>query len=115
MEELLVHGVKYFFPAVRGAISRGVPTSYAAPPLKYSFDTGENPPIWEHPTGTVRGYKLDPIYKSATRAALADSQLYELLALVDAIRDGAARERNAAVDELKKRLSAYQLSVQGEL
>jgi len=63
----------------------------------------------------VRGYKLEPIYKSATKAALADSQLYELLALVDAIRDGAARERSAAIDELKKRLAAYQASIRSEV
>src|SRR6476646_843714 len=34
LEEFLVHGVKYAFPVERGEPTRGVPTSYAAPPLK---------------------------------------------------------------------------------
>ena len=38
-------------------------------------------------------------------AALQDSRLYEVLALVDAIRDGRARERNFATKELTSRLT----------
>src|SRR3982074_2483439 len=33
-EEFSVHGLKYAFPAVRGEVTRGIPTSYAAEPLK---------------------------------------------------------------------------------
>ena len=36
---------------------------------------------------------LEPLYKSVPRAARADAQLYEWLALVDAVRAGRARER----------------------
>lgn len=114
LEEVLIHGVKYFLPAIHGPITRGIPTSYAAAPLKYKFDAGENPPVWEHAAGTVRGYKIEPLYKSATKAALADSQLYELLAIVDGIRDGTARERNAAIEELRQRLEAYQASIRSQ-
>jgi hypothetical protein len=38
-------------------------------------------------------------------AARQDERLWELLALVDAIRIGNARERSLAVRELKKRLN----------
>src|ERR1700745_1388796 len=34
LEEFLVHGLKYAFPAEHGEVTRGVPTSYAAEPLK---------------------------------------------------------------------------------
>src|SRR5919109_1574553 len=34
LEEFLVNGLKYVFPAEHGPVSRGLPTSYAAPPLK---------------------------------------------------------------------------------
>ena len=34
VEEFLLHGVKYAFPALRGEATRGIPTSYAAPPLR---------------------------------------------------------------------------------
>ena len=54
----------------------------------------------------MKGYEFSPIYKSVPKAATVDLKLYELLALVDAIRDGRARERNLAVSEIRKRLSA---------
>src|SRR5688572_14699643 len=33
LKEFLLHGAKYAFPATLGSPTRGVPTSYAAPPL----------------------------------------------------------------------------------
>jgi hypothetical protein len=105
LEEFLVHGVKYAFPPDRGSLTRGLPTSYAAPPLKGKIvQPDEPPPVWPDPEGNERGYEFSPLYKSVPRAAARDSALYELLALVDAIRDGRARERELAVRELKARL-----------
>jgi hypothetical protein len=40
------------------------------------------------------------------QAALQDPKLYELLALVDAIREGRARERELAIRELTARIDA---------
>ncbi|MBN1561227.1 hypothetical protein JW998_13320 [candidate division KSB1 bacterium] len=37
-------------------------------------------------------------------ACAKDDKLYELLALVDAIRLGRAREKKRAIDELRKRI-----------
>ncbi len=103
--EFLLHGIRYAFPAERGAMTRRVPTRYAASPLKQSIEQGkEPPPVWPHSDGSVRGYSYAPLHKNVPRAALADPQLYELLALVDALRDGRARERELAVKELSKRL-----------
>ena len=34
VEEFLIHGVKYAFPAQRGEATRGMATAHAAPPLK---------------------------------------------------------------------------------
>ena len=45
-----------------------------------------------------------PLYKSVPEAALNDPLLHEMLALVDAIRVGSAREKKIAVEELKKRI-----------
>ena len=47
-----------------------------------------------------------PLYASAPKAATDDSALYELLAIVDALRLGGARERSVAADILRKRLSS---------
>lgn len=98
LEEFLIHGIKYVFPAERGSITRGIPTGYAAAPLNKEIVASDNdqPPIWMDPEGKVRGYKLSPLYESAPKAAKIDRRLYELLALVDAIRDGRARERKLA-------------------
>jgi hypothetical protein len=105
LEEFLLHGVKYAFPAEHGQVTRGVPTSFAAPPLNKEIAPGDElPPVWPWREGETRGIALEPLYKTAPVAALRDPVLYELLALVDAIRDGRARERKVAEGHLIKRL-----------
>lgn len=104
--EFLLHGVRYAFPPERSGITRGIPTSCAAPPLAAAFAEGELPPVWPHPEGTVRGEGLSPLHRSAPTAALNSPRLYELLVLVDAIRAGRARERNLAAKVLTRRLGA---------
>jgi hypothetical protein len=104
--EFLVHGVKYAYPPQHGTLTRGIPTGYAAYPLNEMLTLGTNdvPPVWPHPEGEVRGYEFSPLYKSAPTAALKDKELYALLAILDAIRDGRARERELAIKELINRL-----------
>ncbi len=105
LEEFIIHGVKYAFPAVRGPVGRGLLTSYAAPPLNSLITIGDDlPPVWPNAEGTDKGYELNPLYKWASKACQNDPKLYELLALVDAIRDGSVRERQIAIDEIRKRL-----------
>lgn len=104
LKEFLLHGAKYAFPAVWGALSRGLPTSYAAPPLNTIIVSSSDPlPVWPHPNGPVRGISLAPLYPSVPEAAMRDEKLYALLALFDALRSGMAREREAA----KRLLGAY--------
>lgn len=105
VEEFLIHGVKYSFPAEHGVLTRGIPTSYAAEPLSRLIKSGNDPlPVWPDKDGTTRGMSLTPLYKTVPQAAKQDAALYELLALMDAIRDGRARERNIAEKELLKRI-----------
>lgn len=107
VEEFLIHGVKYAFPAQRGEATRGMPTAYAAPPLKGQIIEGDLPPVWPDAEGEVRGVTLEPLHKAAPMAARKDLALYELLALLDAIRDGRVRERQLAEKELSTRLRKY--------
>ena len=86
-------------------MSRGIPTAYAAPPLARKISSDELPPVWPDPNGTVRGVAVEPLYSSVVKAAKSDSPLYELLALVDALRIGRARERNMAEEEIKLRIA----------
>ncbi len=105
VEEFLVHGVKYAFPATRGGVTRGVPTSHAAAPLsRLIVASADLPPVWPYSNGSRRGVSLEPLYRSAPAAALRDPALYELLALIDAMRDGRARERKLAEEELSTRI-----------
>lgn len=107
LAEFVVHGVRYAYPPERGALTAGMPTGYAAPPLnKVITQPDEPPPVWPYAEGKVRGYSLAPLYPSVPAAAARDTTLYELLALVDAIRDGRARERSLAAKEIEKRLTA---------
>jgi hypothetical protein len=106
LEEFLVHGVKYAFPAERGGITRGLPTGSAAEPLSREITQEDPVPVWPFEEGPRRGYAFSPLHKSVPRAALKDPKLYELLALIDALRDGRARERDLARHELSTRLRA---------
>ena len=108
LEEFLVHGVRYAFIPERGEMTRGMPTGYAAPPLSgHIVASNEPPPVWPDAEGEVRGAAFAPLYSLAPRAARLDTRLYELLVLVDAIRGGRAREREFAVNELRRRLENY--------
>ena len=103
--EFLIHGIKYAYPPDRGGLTRGMPTSYAAQPLrKLIMQPDEPPPVWPDPEGPVRGYEFSPLYSSVPHACKVDPKLYELLALVDAIRDGRARERQIAIKEIQSRI-----------
>ena len=104
--EFLVHGLKYVFPPRRGGMTRGIATSYAAAPLNGFISKGDEPiPVWPFPEGNVRGIELEPLYRTVPFAALRDPALYELLAIADALREGRARERKIAEEQLRLRLS----------
>lgn len=46
----------------------------------------------------------EPLHPSAPEAARRDGRLYEILALIDALREGRNRERQIAKEELLKRI-----------
>ncbi|WP_319559000.1 hypothetical protein [Marispirochaeta sp.] len=105
VQEFLIHGVKYAFPPQKGAITIGYPTGFAASPLNQLINMGTDlPPVWPSAKGPVKGQAFTPLYKSVPDAIQNDPLLYELLALLDAIRDGRAREREIAAKELTRRI-----------
>ena len=101
------HGLRYCFPATRGEMTRGVPTGHAAAPLKTQIVQSSEPaPVWPHKGGTVRGAAFYPLYPTVPEAALTNPALYELLALVDAVRGGSLRERALAIAAREQRWAA---------
>lgn len=106
LREFLIYGAKYAFPATFGTVTRGIATSYAAPPLRDLITQSVDvPPVWPSAEGDRRGLALVPLHPSVPAASLRDKRLYELLTLFDALRSGAARERELASQELQRRLA----------
>lgn len=103
--EFLRHGVPYAFPAQPGEVTRGVPTAWAAPAMAGKISGDEAlVPVWPDPDGTRLGVAVEPLYRSVPVATKNDPALYDLLALVDALRVGRAREKAIAEKELDRRL-----------
>jgi hypothetical protein len=104
--EFILFGAIYSFPPVRGTVTRGIPTSYAAQPLVELINQpDEPPPVWPDSDGPVQGIALYPLYPSVVSAAIKDPELYKNLALFDALRSGAAREREIAQQLIRERCS----------
>lgn len=100
--EFIISGIKYVFPAKLGEVTRGIGTSFAAPILQNDIlSSGELIPVWPDARGTNKGQAVEPLFKSATLAIRKDPDMYAMLALIDSIRLGNARETNIAKDKLK--------------
>lgn len=102
--EFLQFGIAYAFPAKPGPLVRGVPTAHSGPPLNSIIESGAEEYVWPSASGQLRGQAIPPLYKNVVKAVKNDPELHALLALVDAIRVGRVREKQLAIDELKKRL-----------
>jgi hypothetical protein len=103
--DFIVHGLKFVFPARPGAMTRGVPTAFAAPSLKsLLISAGEYIYVWPFAKGKAQGQSLEPLFKSVPEAVQKDERLYEYLALVDAIRIGNQRENGLAAARISERL-----------
>lgn len=104
-EEFIIHGLKYVFPAEPGKFTKGIPTGIAAPIFEGKLVLGNDPLfVWPYEYGKVKGLALKPLSPSVPKAVASseDRKFYDLLALVDAMRQGRARERNMAIELLKE-------------
>ena len=106
LREFLVHGLKYVWPAERGAISRGVPTATSHETIARHINVPPPsvPLVWPHPEGTLRGETIEPLHPKAASLAMGDPELHEWLALIDIVRLKAGREGALAAIELERRL-----------
>ena len=93
--EFLTGGVPYAFAVEPGPVTRGVPTAHSAPPLNAEFDAADAF-VWPSAEGQRRGSSVEPLWPGAPEVADTDERLYRLLAVVDALRVGRARERQRA-------------------
>lgn len=102
--DFVLGGVRYAFPAHRGALRDGVPTAYSAAPLNTSVDALDVV-VWPT-TGhrdVVRGFSVTPLYRRAPLLRERSPETYRLLTIVDALRLGDPRLRphaRAALESL---------------
>lgn len=98
----MLSGVRYAFPAVRGSIVTGVPTAYSAPALTRIVDA-RDVVVWPaaRALGAVSGFALTPLYPGAPLLPERSPEMYRLVTLVDALRIGDPRTRNAAREQLE--------------
>lgn len=97
--------MKYVFRTRTGGETRGTPAAWAAEPMASRLaPTDELPPVWAHPTGTVRGLELPPLHPIALDAAQRDQRVARRLALLDTLRAGDARLKGIAAELLGEEL-----------
>jgi len=102
--EFLIYGLPYIFPAIPGSMVKGIPTAASAPPLNKIF-SNDIAYVWSTNNATNIGIAIEPLYPTVPEAAKKDMDLYEVLALVDAIRIGHTREKKEAIKLLKIHLN----------
>jgi DNA-binding transcriptional MocR family regulator len=104
--EFVLHGLRFLHPIREGAIVRGIPTAWAAAPLRDEIASGDAPPVWPSATGKVRGPAIEPLDPVLPALSSSWPEVAELAALCDALRVGDARSRDAAARHLRERLDA---------
>ncbi|WP_445737705.1 site-specific integrase [Mariniflexile sp.] len=85
--EFVYFGLKDLYPQKRGAIVRGVVTAHSAMHLVNKIQSNQSF-VWPYNEGNQRGFSVEPLHPNVPKACLKNVKLYELLALLDAIRLG---------------------------
>ena len=102
--EFLVHAIKYMFPVSLVAQNQGIPTAHSAPPVKQKLVAPKGAPVYVWPSkggSLIAGIGVEPIYKTVPLVVRADARAYAILAALDSIRLGKARERETAAQVLE--------------
>jgi hypothetical protein len=107
VSEFLIHGIAYTFAIEPGKITRGIATAHSAPPLNKKIISENEIYVWPYPKGNLRGQSIEPLMKHVPEIVQDDQSLYEILALIDAIRIGRAREKEIAGNLLQGKLNYY--------
>ena len=97
----LQYGLRYVFPVEPGPIERGIPTGHSADVLKDHF-IAEETYVWPSRKGKAKGQAITPLYPNQIFAVEQHKKLYDMLALVDAIRIGKVRECEKSMELLQK-------------
>lgn len=109
--DFMVHGFPYVFPVEIGPVSKGVPTALSHPLFLESFPLPAIPFVWASKAGDILGQSITPLHPRQAEAALKDEGLYQLLACLDVIRMGKAREKQVAMLTIESLIQSYEQQV----
>ena len=101
VRSLLEHSLRWIAPGTIGNWELGLPTAHAAGVLSAGLVGDADPLVIPLHHGPMRGRAVTPIHPRAPQAAGKDPKLHNLLAIVDALRVGRARDREAALAQLR--------------
>jgi hypothetical protein len=101
LRDFLENGVRWIVPATLGDFELGLPTAHSADVLARNFIADADPVVMPLAHGPARGRAVSPLHPLAPKAAARDACLHRLLAVVDALRIGRARDRQVAAKELR--------------
>ena len=103
-----MYGVPYAVPASPKEPTHGMPAAWAAPAASGKINSsGGMPPVWPGPEGNIQGGSVEPLCASVPGASCRDPAPHDLLALVDTVRFGRARDRAFAEKGIDKRLGTH--------
>ena len=85
-----------------------IATAHSAPPVKEHIAEGNEHYVWAYYKGTKRGNTIVPLYAKIPKIVENQPELYEFLTIIDTLRIGKKREMEIAINELDKRLNAYE-------
>ncbi len=103
--EFIIHAIKYIFPVEVGALTVGVPTGLSCPAHeKMVLHSNDDVYVWPSAQGKKRGQLIKPFYSKLAEAALKDADFYGLMAAIEILRVGRARERKLAEKYLERKI-----------
>lgn len=99
--DFLIFGVPVIFPAQVGQRETGTPTTLSAPIFPSEYELVANTHhVWSNPRGQISGASIPPLHESAIELAESNQDAHRILAAVDSLRVGKARERALAAEYL---------------
>lgn len=111
IQDFLIYGFSYVFPAELGPVNKGLVTAQSHPFFLEQFPPLAIPFVWAYKKGGSLGQTIAPLHPRQAEAALKDKKLYQLLACLDVIRIGTAREKQLAIEEIISAILSYEQHV----
>ena len=102
--EFTIHGARFSFYGQSTGLGRGILTGAAAPVLRDKLTSTKTPLVWPATFGKSRGESLEPLFPTVPEIVADLPKLHVVLAALDLLRVGSARERSVAAETIRNML-----------